>query len=188
MSVPLRIGVMQLTMEEGRPNVIGTLEGEGGGPTLMFNGHMDTSYSGREPHLRGIAGFQPDALVRDGRIFGLGISNMKGALACYLEAIRAVRDAGLRLRGDVLIACVVGEIEKTQWGEEFRGREYRGYAAGSRYLPTHGGIADMCILGEPTEQRVVLGQGCPQQSIPTPLNVAVAALVKGLEHSWHQPQ
>lgn len=144
-------------VEEGRPNVIGTLEGEGGGPALMFNGHMDTSYSGREPHLRGIVGFQPRALVKDGRIYGLGISNMKGALACYLEAVRAIRDANLKLRGDVLIACVVGEIEKTQWGEEFRGAEYRGYAAGSRYLATHGGIADMCILGEPTEQRVVLG-------------------------------
>ena len=144
-------------VEDGRPNVLGLLEGEGGAPTLMFNGHMDTSYSGREPHLRHIFGFQPNAVVRDGRIYGLGISNMKGALACYLEAVRAVRDAGVRLRGDVLIACVVGEIEKTQWGEEFRGREYRGYAAGSRYLPTHGGIADMCILGEPTEQKVVLG-------------------------------
>jgi acetylornithine deacetylase/succinyl-diaminopimelate desuccinylase-like protein len=144
-------------VEEGRPNVIGSIEGEGGGASLMFNGHMDTSYSGREPHLRDILGFQPSAVVRDGRIYGLGISNMKGALACYLEAVRAVRDAGVRLRGDVLIACVVGEIEKTQWGEEFRGSEYRGYAAGSRYLPTHGGIADMCILGEPTEQRVVLG-------------------------------
>jgi acetylornithine deacetylase len=144
-------------VEAGRPNVIGTLEGEGGGPTLMFNGHMDTSYSGREPHLRGIVGFQPRALVKDGRIYGLGISNMKGALACYLEAVRAIRDAGVRLKGDVVIACVVGEIEKTQWGEEFRGAEYRGYAAGSRYLASHGGIADMCILGEPTEQRVVLG-------------------------------
>ena len=82
---------------------------------------------------------------------------MKGALACYVEAARALADAGLRLRGDLVIAAVVGEIEKTQWGEEFRGAEYRGYAAGSRYLPTHGGIADMCILGEPTEQRVVLG-------------------------------
>ncbi len=144
-------------VEEGRPNVIGRIEGEGGGPTLMFNGHMDTSYSGREPHLRDIFGFQPRAVVKDDRIYGLGISNMKGALACYLEAARAVRDAQLRLKGDVVIACVVGEIEKTQWGEEFRGAEYRGYAAGSRYLATHGGIADMCILGEPTEQRVVLG-------------------------------
>jgi acetylornithine deacetylase len=144
-------------VEEGRPNVLGRLEGGGGGPTLMFNGHMDTSYSGREPHLRGIFGFQPTAVVRDGRIYGLGISNMKGALACYLEAVRAIRGAGLTLRGDVLIACVVGEIEKTQWGDEYRGPSYRGYAAGSRYLPTHGGTADMCILGEPTEQRVVLG-------------------------------
>jgi acetylornithine deacetylase len=144
-------------VEEGRPNVLGTLEGEGDGPTLMFNGHMDTSYSGQEPHLQGIIGFQPQALVRDGRIYGLGISNMKGSLASYLEAVRAVKDAGIKLRGDVVIACVVGEIEKTQWDEEFRGREYRGYAAGSRYLVTHGGIADMCILGEPTEQRVVLG-------------------------------
>ena len=144
-------------VEDERPNVIGTLEGVGGGPSLMFNGHMDTSYSGREPHLRGIPGFQPTAVVKDGHIYGLGISNMKGALACYLEAVRAIRDAGIALKGDVLVACVVGEIEKTQWGEEFRGREYRGYAAGSRHLVTHGGIADMCILGEPTEQRVVVG-------------------------------
>jgi acetylornithine deacetylase len=144
-------------VEAGRPNVVGRLEGTGGGPSLMFNGHMDTSYSGREPHLRSKPGFQPQAFVRDGHIWGLGISNMKGALASYLEAMRAISDAGLRLRGDIVIAAVVGEIEKTQWGEEFRGAEYRGYAAGSRYLPTHGGIADMCILGEPTEQRVVLG-------------------------------
>jgi acetylornithine deacetylase/succinyl-diaminopimelate desuccinylase-like protein len=123
-------------VEDGRPNVVGRLEGVGGGPSLMFNGHMDTSYSGREPHLRGKIGFEPHAMVRDGRIYGLGISNMKGALACYVEAVRAVQDAGLTLRGDVIIAAVVGEIEKTQWGDEFRGKEYRGYAAGSRYLPT----------------------------------------------------
>lgn len=142
-------------VEDGRPNVVGTLAGAGGGPTLMFNGHMDTSYSGREPDLRGI-GFQPDPVLRDGRIYGLGISNMKGALACYVEAVRAVQDAGVRLRGDVIVAAVVGEIEKTQWGED-RGKGFRGYAAGSRYLPSHGGVADMCILGEPTEQRIVLG-------------------------------
>ena len=35
-------------------------------------------------------------------------------------------------------------------------QSYRGYAAGSRYLVTHGGVADMCILGEPTENKVVL--------------------------------
>jgi acetylornithine deacetylase/succinyl-diaminopimelate desuccinylase-like protein len=152
----LGMSVAWQEVEEGRPNVVGTLAGAGGGQSLMFNGHMDTSYSGSEPHLTGI-GFKPHAVVDGGRIWGLGISNMKGALACYVEALRALLDAGVRLRGDVLIAAVVGEIEKTQWGEEFRGRDYRGYAAGSRHLVTHGGIADMCVLGEPTEQRIVLG-------------------------------
>ena len=82
----------------GRPNVVGRLEGSGGGRSLMFNGHMDTSYSGREPHLRAKRGFQPRSFVRDGHIWGLGISNMKGALACYVEAVRAIQDAGHRAR------------------------------------------------------------------------------------------
>jgi acetylornithine deacetylase/succinyl-diaminopimelate desuccinylase-like protein len=144
-------------VEDGRPNVLGVLEGAGGGKSLMLNGHMDTSYSGDEPWLRGIPGFQPEGFVRDGRVYGLGISNMKGALACYVTAGLALNAAGVELGGDLMIAAVVGEIEKTQWGEEFRGRQYRGYAAGSRFLVSHGGVADVCILGEPTEQRIVLG-------------------------------
>ncbi len=144
-------------VEDGRPNVVGLWEGAGGGKSLMFNGHMDTSYSGREPWLSGIRGFQPDGFVQDGRVYGLGISNMKGALACYMEAVRALRDAGVRLRGDVMVACVVGEIEKTQWYPDFVGKEYRGYASGSRFLTSHGAVTDMCVLGEPTEQKIVLG-------------------------------
>ena len=101
-------------------------------------------------------GLPAGAFERDGRLYGLGISNMKGALACYVEAVRALQDAGVRLRGDLLIAAVCGEIEKTQYGDA-QGAEYRGYAAGTRYLVTHGGVADMCLLGEPTEGKVVLG-------------------------------
>jgi acetylornithine deacetylase/succinyl-diaminopimelate desuccinylase-like protein len=148
--------VQRQQVEDNRANTLGTWAGAGGGPSLMFNGHMDTSYSGREPWLRGVPGFQPSAFEREGRLYGLGISNMKGALACYVEAVRALQDAGVRLRGDVLIAAVSGEIEKTQQGDA-QGAEYRGYAAGTRYLVSHGGVADMCLLGEPTEGKVVLG-------------------------------
>jgi acetylornithine deacetylase len=150
------LSVQWQQVEEGRANVLGIREGAGGGPSLMFNGHMDTSYSGREPWLAGVPGFQPSAFVEDGSLYGLGISNMKGALACYVEALRALADAGVRLRGDCMIAAVCGEIEKTQYGDA-QGAQYRGYAAGSRYLVSHGGVADMCILGEPTEGKVVLG-------------------------------
>jgi acetylornithine deacetylase/succinyl-diaminopimelate desuccinylase-like protein len=142
-------------VEDERANVVGTWAGAGGGPTLMFNGHLDTSYSGREPWLQGIPGFQPTGFEQDGRIYGLGISNMKGALACYVEAVRSLLEDGVRLRGDVQIAAVAGEIEKTQHGNA-QGAEYRGYAAGSRHLVTHGGAADMCVLGEPTENKIVL--------------------------------
>lgn len=152
-SLGLQVQLQQV--EEGRANVLGTWPGTGGGPTLMFNGHLDTSYSGREPWLQGIPGFQPQGFEQDGRIYGLGISNMKGAVACYVEAVRSLLEAGVRLRGDVQIAAVAGEIEKTQEGEA-QGAEYRGYAAGSRHLVTHGGVADMCVLGEPTENKLVL--------------------------------
>jgi acetylornithine deacetylase/succinyl-diaminopimelate desuccinylase-like protein len=152
----LGLRVQWQQVEEGRANALGILPGAGGGKSLMFNGHMDTSYSGREPWLRGVPGFQPQAFERDGRLYGLGVSNMKGALACYVEAVRALQDAGVRLRGDVLIAAVSGEIEKTQQGDA-QGAQYRGYAAGTRYLVSHGGVADMCLLGEPTEGKVVLG-------------------------------
>src|SRR5262249_16522118 len=118
--------------------------------------HVDTSYCGREPWLAHVPGFQPAPFVEGGRLYGLGISNMKGALACYVEALRALTDAEVRLQGDVMIAAVCGEIEKTQWGDA-QGAEYRGYAAGARYLVTPGGVADMCMLGEPTESKVVLG-------------------------------
>ena len=152
----LGLQVQWQQVEEGRANALGIWPGAGGGSSLMFNGHLDTSYSGREPWLRNVPGFQPQAFERDGRLYGLGISNMKGAVACYVEAVRALQDAGVRLRGDVLIAAVCGEIEKTQQGEA-QGAQYRGYAAGTRYLVSHGGVADMCLLGEPTEGKVVLG-------------------------------
>src|SRR3954465_3279070 len=53
-------------VEDGRANALGTWAGAGGGKSLMFNGHMDTSYSGREPWLRDVPGFQPQPFVADG--------------------------------------------------------------------------------------------------------------------------
>ncbi len=141
-------------VEEGRANVIARWEGRGGGRNLMFNGHMDTSNSGREDFLAGI-GYKPHAILRDGLLYGLGIYNMKGALVCYTQAVKALQRAGITLHGDIILAAVVGEIEKTQWGD-FTGKEYRGYGAGTHYLVNHGVVPDMCILGEPTDMHVVL--------------------------------
>jgi len=141
-------------VEEGRANVVGRWTGSGSGKNLMFNGHMDTSNTGREDFLTGL-GYKPNAVVKNGFLYGLGIYNMKGALVCYTHAVKALQRAGVRLKGDVIIAAVAGEIEKTQWGE-FKGKEYRGYGFGTHYLVNHGILPDMCILGEPTDMHVVL--------------------------------
>ncbi len=146
--------VTRQEVEEGRANIVARYEGRATGRNLMFNGHMDTSNSGREPFLTGI-GYKPNAVIKNGMIYGLGIYNMKGALVCYTGAVRALQRAGIALEGDVILAAVVGEIEKTQWGE-FTGKEYRGYGAGTHYLVNHGAVPDMCILGEPTDMTVVL--------------------------------
>ncbi|HEY7099818.1 MAG TPA: M20/M25/M40 family metallo-hydrolase [Terriglobales bacterium] len=141
-------------VEESRANVVGRWIGSGGGKNLMFNGHMDTSNTGDEEFLTGV-GYKPHAVVKNGMIYGLGIYNMKGALVCYTNAVKALQRAGVKLKGDLVVAAVAGEIEKTQWGE-FKGKEYRGYGFGTHYLVNHGVLPDMCILGEPTDMHVVL--------------------------------
>src|SRR4029077_8072116 len=112
-------------VEDGRPNVIGTLKGAGGGATLMFNAHMDHFDNPQE------------TVVDEDRIYGRGLVNMKAAFACYIEAVTAIQKAGIQLKGDVIISCVVGEIEKAQIGR-FHGRTYRGAGVGARYLMDHG--------------------------------------------------
>jgi acetylornithine deacetylase len=150
----MNLDVTWQEVEEGRANVIARWEGAGTGRCLMFNGHMDTSNTGQEDFLTGI-GYKANAVIKEGMIYGLGIYNMKGALVCYTHAVKALQRAGVRLQGDVILAAVAGEIEKTQW-KEFRGRQYRGYGVGTHYLVNHGVLPDICILGEPTDMQIIL--------------------------------
>jgi acetylornithine deacetylase/succinyl-diaminopimelate desuccinylase-like protein len=131
-------------VEDGRPNVIGRLKGTGGGATLMFNAHMDHFDNPQE------------TVVEDDRIYGRGLVNMKAAFPCYIEAVAALQKAGVKLKGDLIIAGVVGEIEKAQVGR-FQGKTYRGAGVGARYLMDHGVMADMCIVGEPTGLHLQIG-------------------------------
>jgi acetylornithine deacetylase/succinyl-diaminopimelate desuccinylase-like protein len=131
-------------VEDGRPNVIGRLKGSGGGATLMFNAHMDHFDNPQE------------TVVEDDRIYGRGLVNMKAAFPCYIEAVAALKKAGVKLKGDLIIAGVVGEIEKAQVGR-FQGKTYRGAGVGARYLMDHGVMADMCIIGEPTGLHLQIG-------------------------------
>jgi len=87
-------------------NLVMRLRGGKPGRRLVFNGHMDTFPLGN----RNAWSADPDGEVRDGKLYGLGVSDMKGGLAAILFAMRhlaAHRDA---LYGEV-VATFAGDEE-----------------------------------------------------------------------------
>ena len=142
-------------VEPERPNVVARLRGTGGGPTLMFNGHMDTSVVGDEPGLQ-MGNRNVSGVIDDEWVYGNGSSNMKAAFPAYYGAIKAIRDAGVKLKGDIVVAAVVGEIEQAPI-DQWQGRDYRGGGVGTRWLLLQGVLADLAIIGEPNGLRVQPG-------------------------------
>jgi acetylornithine deacetylase len=97
----LGMEVLRIETEPGRPSVMGRLRG-GDGASLMLTGHYDTV---------GVEGM-PDPFsgaIKDGRIHGRGSFDMKGAIAACVGAVKALRDSGARLPGDVIVAAVADE-------------------------------------------------------------------------------
>src|SRR6266545_4994394 len=158
-------------VEVDRPNAVGILKGDGTGLSLGFNGHTDTSFTGTSEDLRMVADVEPDAELK-GRIVGnkvqgLGISNMKGGLAAVMMAGKAVKKSGIGLKGDVILAAVVGEISRTPIGP-WQGKEYRGEGAGTRHLLTHGMHTDYAVVADGSDLNIVWTQnGVVQVKIAT---------------------
>lgn len=98
----LNMDVAQLEPAPDRISTVGTLRGSGGGKSLLLNGHIDTV---------GVE-YMPDPFsgeIHDGKLYGRGAYDMKGSVAAMLAAVKALRDAGHKLPGDLLIAAVADE-------------------------------------------------------------------------------
>lgn len=91
---------------EGRPNVVGVLNGVGGGKSLLFNGHVDVIPAGAQESWQH-GSWSAD--LADGRLYGRGASDMKSGLAAMTMAIKAILESGIRLRGDVILEYTVDE-------------------------------------------------------------------------------
>ncbi|UCG73920.1 MAG: M20/M25/M40 family metallo-hydrolase [Chromatiales bacterium] len=164
---------------DDRYNAIGLFEGQGGGQSLMFNGHLDTSFGPEQAH-RGLGYRCEGTVVDDEWIYGMGTFNMKSALATYIVATESIQAAGIKLGGDVVIAGVAGEIEKAPVND-FDGRQYQGYGPGTKYAITHGAVADYCILGEPTNMMVI-----PRHCGTTWLKITVPGMLIHTAWSEHE--
>ena len=116
-------------VEPGRPNVIGVFKGAGSGPTFMFNGHLDVDPlpADHEPQWRPV--------VRDGKLYGIGVGNMKAGDAAMIMAAVALRRSGIPLRGEIVVAGVIGELQG---------------GLGTRHMLDSGLVPDLAIVPEPT--------------------------------------
>ncbi len=124
--------------EAGRPSVIGRLAGAAGGPVLMLNAHYDTvGVEGME------APFSPR--IRDGRLYGRGAYDMKGALAACIEAAQLLRESGTRLAGDVLVAAVADEEYASLGTADLLRRRARGELTFDAAIVTEPTALDLCV-------------------------------------------
>ena len=119
--------------KDERPNIVFRLPGRAGGKTLLLSGHLDTRPIGE---LREWKSDPHEPTIRDGKMFGLGTSDMKGAVASMIYATAGIAASGQQLNGDVLLA--------------FTADEETGSGFGARYLVRDRGLkADAALIGEP---------------------------------------
>ncbi|MEE9325008.1 MAG: M20 family metallopeptidase [Dehalococcoidia bacterium] len=122
--------------EPHRPNVITTLRGKGGGPTLLLTGHTDVVIVGKDERARWSADPYGGHII-DGALYGRGATDMKGAISAMLYAAIAIKDVGNDLRGNLQLAFTA---------DEEAGGEY-----GAQYVCQKGLVkADAALLGEPS--------------------------------------
>jgi acetylornithine deacetylase len=119
--------------QPGRTSVVGRWRSTGKGRSLMLNGHIDTVAVDEMADPFG-------AKITDGRCYGRGAYDMKGSVAACFGAVKALRDAGVRLAGDLLIAAVADEEHASLGTADLVGR-----------YPVNG-----AIVTEPTSGRLCL--------------------------------
>jgi len=115
----------------------GRRSGTGDAPTLMFNGHVDVVPAG---DLQQWTTDPFDARVDGGRLFGRGSCDMKAGLVAALWATESIRRSGVQLRGDVVLAAVLGEEDG---------------GLGTYSTLARGWTADACVIPEPTDLDLV---------------------------------
>src|SRR5476651_2179697 len=118
---------------DGRPNVVGVLEGRAPGRTLMFCGHTDTV---------GVAGMRDPftPIERDGRLYARGAQDMKGGVAAMMDAAASIARNGGLATGRLIVAAVVDE-EHSSLGADALVKTWR---------------ADAGIVTEPTDLAIAI--------------------------------
>lgn len=122
---------------EGRPNLIATIAGSLPGPHLLFCGHTDTVPPNVQSSTDPFA-----AIEKNGRLYGRGTADMKGAVAAMAGALAGLKISGELKVGKVTLAAVIDEEMKS---------------LGAESLILSGFKADAAVVGEPTSNKIAIG-------------------------------
>ena len=128
-------GIQTIAMEPERPNLVGEIGV--GGQVLMLNGHIDTKPPGDLSEWE-TGPFDP--VIREGRLYGLGSADMKGAVAAMVYAGGAIAEAGGPPNGTLRIVLTADEEAGSRFGARF--------LAGRPEL-----AADAVLVGEATSMQ-----------------------------------
>ncbi len=121
-------------------NVIGHIRGSKPGKVILFDGHMDTVPADESQWSK--APFE--GIIEEGRIYGRGASDMKGAISAMVcAAANYAKDTNKDFAGDIYIAGVVHE-------ECFEGIASR--KVSEKVKP------DYVVIGEASECNIKRGQ------------------------------
>ncbi|MBI3562000.1 MAG: M20/M25/M40 family metallo-hydrolase [Gammaproteobacteria bacterium] len=166
------LSVRLAAKQQGRPNVIGRLQGTSSEKTLIVNDHLDT-YPAGDPSRWTMTGGNPyNPTIHGDRLYSRGTSDTRGNLACTLVAVKAIQDAGIKLKGDLLCVYTVDE--------EKHGTN------GAIYLLEELGIkADFEITAEPTAWTAPTGRWGISIAVAHCGNCLVELQTSGLKsHIW----
>ncbi|MFZ0473907.1 MAG: peptidase [Halobacillus sp.] len=113
----------------GSPNVVGVQQGTGEGRSIIFNGHIDVVPAGDRTQWE----HDPySGKVIDGRMYGRGVTDMKGGNVSMLLALKVLKNLGIRLKGDVIFQSV---IEEESGGTGTLAAVMKGYKAEAALIP-----------------------------------------------------
>ena len=85
-----------------RPNLVATLQGTGGGRSVMLNAHSDVVPAGQWP-----GAFEPE--IKGDYVYGRGACDDKGKIVVMYLALSGLKEFGLRPRGDIIATAVIEE-------------------------------------------------------------------------------
>ncbi len=133
-------------------NVIGIIRGTEPGPTIMTNGHIDVVPGGNQDAWDAL-GFSPFVpVVKDGKLYGRGTSDMLSGTMSQFFAFKEVKkavDNGAKLSGTLVFTAVVNEEPAESMGAIY---------LCENTLPAHDIKPDYVMLAEPTFGDVYVGQ------------------------------